>query len=137
MNVISVYRKQAFITSSKLATRHTELHSSTHTHTHTCSHCCSLPNIFSCFYHPSSFGFDDRLLFIFACFPKLLFILLNNLPLFLKLFLVSCLSPKCCITLHQILRVVLHLSPIRVPLEAHRDRQLTAWTNKRCGSVHM
>lgn len=45
MNIISVYRKQAFITSSRLAVRHTELHSSVHIHTrvhtvlwHTASH---------------------------------------------------------------------------------------------------
>ena len=36
MNIISVYRKQAFITSSRLAARHTELH--THTYTHMCTH---------------------------------------------------------------------------------------------------
>lgn len=36
MNIISVYRKQAFITSSRLAARHTELH--THTDTRVRTH---------------------------------------------------------------------------------------------------
>ena len=49
MNIISVYRKQAFITSSRLAARHTELHSSAHTHTYR----GTLPHISSCLHCPA------------------------------------------------------------------------------------
>lgn len=117
MNIISVYRKQAFITSSRLAARHTELHTYTHMRTHTVAHCLTcLPS----FTVPSSeTGLGGHLhssaLLVFISFsdlPPCLPLSLSKRSPFQSYYAWLCALP---------LRVGLHLSPIRVLLKyTHR-----------------
>lgn len=126
MNIISVYRKQAFITSSRLAARHTELHSSAHIHTHVCA---------DVLWHTASHIFLLSLSFrlplvqgaisirLAASRPNLFFISFSDLPPCLLLSLSKC-SPfqSDYAWLSALpLRVGLHLSPIRSLLKyTHR-----------------
>lgn len=121
MNIISVYRKQAFITSSRLAARHTELHSSAHIHTPSCG---TLPHISSCIHRPLLSDWVRRPSpFVWPPLAQLVFISFSDLPPCLLLSLSKC-SPfqSDYAWLSALpLRVGLHLSPIRVLLKhTHR-----------------
>lgn len=126
MNVISVYGKQAFITSSRLAARHTELHSSARIHTCVCVHIWSVANcltFFPAFAVPSTqSGLGGHLLF-WLPLEHLVFISFSDLSLCLLMSLSKC-SPfqnyYAWISALP-LRVGLHLSPITVLLKyTHR-----------------
>ena len=117
MNIISVYRKQAFITSSRLATRHTELHSSAHIHirVHTVARCLAYFPAF-CFFLSHWFRAPSP----FISLPL-------AQPFFFYFSQWSPVSELLCMKICTTLRVFLHLSPIRVLLKrththTHRHR---------------
>lgn len=125
MNIISVYRKQAFITSSRLAARHTELHSSAHIHTRvrtrTVAHCLTYLPAFTV--ASSLTGLGGRLHWFGLLSPNLfLFLSLISLPVFfLSLSKCSPFQSYYAWLSALPLRVGLHLSPIRVLLKyTHR-----------------
>lgn len=130
MNIISVYRKQAFITSSRLEARQLN-----YTVLHTCAHqnCATLPRIFSCLQCPLLYASWGGHLFSFgvlSCnlffFPS--FILSSQSPLSL-----SKRSPFqnyytfcCCSACWP--PSVSNQSAIK------NTQTLTTWTSKLCGS---
>lgn len=119
MNIISVYRKQAFITSSRLAARHTDLY--TYTHMRTVAHCLTYLPAFAV---PSyQTGLGGCLHSFGPLSPKLVFISFPDLPPHLLPSLSKC-SPfqSYYAWLSALpLRVGLHLSPITVLLKyTHR-----------------
>lgn len=135
MNIISVYRKQAFITSSRLAARHTELHA----HTHTCTHTYrgTLPHIFSFLHCPLLSDWLRRPSpFFQPPLTRLVLFLLSDPPLCLLVSLSKCSTFQSYYAWLSVLplRVGLHLSPIRVLLKYTHTQTLTTWTCILCGS---
>lgn len=119
MNIISVYRKQAFITSSRLEARQLN-----YTVLHTCAHqnCATLPRIFSCLQCPLLYASWGGHLFSFG-------VLLCNL-FFFPSFILSSQSPLSLSKRSPFqnyytwisavaLRVGLHLCPISA-IKIHR-----------------
>lgn len=140
MNIISVYRKQAFITSSRLAARHTELHSSVHTHTHAHTHCGILPHISSSLHCPLlSDRFRMRSPFVWPPLAQLVFISQCDLSLsvfsclFQILSIAELLCMAFCATSACWLPSVSNQSAIKI-----HTQTLTTWTCILCGSsAHM
>lgn len=119
MNIISVYRKQAFITSSKLATRHSELHSSAHIRirVHAVARCLTHFSAWTVSSLP-----NGHLLFILPPLAQLGFITFDDLLLCLLLFL-----SKCWVIMHKNLHCsaccspsVSNLRAIRAHTHTHR-----------------
>lgn len=105
MNIISVYRKQAFITSSRQASRHSELHRSAHTHTHTCAHVLWSHIFFFCLHCPllsdllggclHSFGLLSPNLFLFLFLISFSLCLLQMLSISELLCMAFCATSAC------------------------------------------
>lgn len=136
MNIISVYRKQAFITSSRLASRHSELHRSAHIHTCVHTYCCTLPHISSClhcpllsdwFRGPSSFVWPPLAQLVFISFSDLSLCLLQMLSIS-ELLCVAFWATSACWP-----PSVSNQSAIKI-----HTQTLTTWTCILCGSsAHM
>lgn len=139
MNIISVYRKQAFITSSRLEARQLN-----YTVLHTCAHqnCATLPRIFSCLQCPLLYASWGGHLFSFGVLSCNLF--------FFPSFILSSQSPLSLSKRSPFqnyytwisavaLRVGLHLCPIRVLLkytDTHHMDQQTLWFISSHISLH-